>query len=85
MTAMREFLLMMAVQFLSYLNLTLNFRAIAHEQYLWVAGTDALAVGISYFIIRKVSKAEDGWGLVGMMIGGSMAGVLGIWLTRNWG
>ena len=82
---MRDFFLMMLVQFISYLNLTFNFRAIAHEQYAWVCLTDGLAVVIGYFIIRKVSKAENGWSLAGMTIGGSLAGILGIWLTRNWG
>ena len=82
---LRDFLLMMGVQFISYLNLTLNFRAIAHEQYVFIAITDGLAVVVSYFIIRKVSKADNNWALVGMTIGGSLAGMLGVWLTRSWG
>ena len=82
---MRDFILMMLVQFVSYLNLTFNFRAIAHEQYAWVCFTDGLAVVIGYFIIRRVAKAESNWGLMGMTIGGSAAGVAGIWLTRSWG
>jgi hypothetical protein len=76
---------MMAVQFISYLNLTFNFRAMAHMQYTVVVFTDAMAVALSVFIIRKVSKAENNWGLAGQMIGGSVAGVLGMWLTRMWG
>jgi hypothetical protein len=76
---------MMGVQFISYLNLTFNFRAIAHEQYAVIAATDAAAVVISYYIIRKVSKAEGHWGLAGQTIGGSLAGLLGVWLTRTWG
>ena len=82
---MRDFWLMMVVQFVSYLNLTFNFRAIAHEQYVWIMLTDGAAVVIGYFIIRKVSRAENNWSLAGMTIGGSAAGVLGVWLTRGWG
>ena len=82
---MRDFWLMMGVQFVSYLNLTFNFRAIAHEQYGWIVITDGLAVVIGYFIIRKVAKADSNWGLAGMTIGGSIAGVVGVWLTRTWG
>lgn len=76
---------MMLVQFISYLNLTFNFRAIAHEHYTAILITDGAAVVIGYFIIRKVSKAENNWSLAGMTIGGSIAGVLGVWLTRQWG
>lgn len=82
--AVQSFFVMGVVQFVSYLNLTINFRAIAHEQYTVVAFTDALAVAISYFIIRRVSSQDNKAALAGMVIGGSAAGVLGIWLTRVW-
>jgi hypothetical protein len=84
---MRDFFLMMGVQFISYLNLTINFRAIAHNQ-VWVAMiTDGLAVAISIFIIKKVSGAEVKWTKreTGMVIGGSLAAAIGISLTRAWG
>ena len=81
----RDFFLMMLVQFVSYLNLTFNFRAIAHEQYATIVITDGLAVIVSDLIIRKVSQADNNWGLAGMTIGGSLAGILGVWLTRSWG
>ncbi len=80
----RELLIGLAVQFVGYMNLTLNFRAIAHEQYAVIVLTDAAAVAISYFIIRRVVKQESGWMLVGMVIGGATAGVVGTWLTSGW-
>lgn len=76
---------MMGVQFVSYLNLTFNFRAVAHEQYAVILVSDGVAVAIGYYIIRRVSKAENSWGLAGMTIGGALAGVVGTWLTRSWG
>lgn len=81
---MNTFLLMAGVQFLSYLNLTINFRAIAAGNTLASMLTDAVASAVSYFIIRKVSKTEDGWALVGMIVGGSLASALGIFLTKGW-
>lgn len=86
-TNLRAFFLMMVVQFISYLNLTFNFRAIAHGQYWVILVTDGAAVAISIFIVKRVSgaKTEFGWQEAGMVIGGSVAGVLGTWLTRGWG
>ncbi len=81
----RDFFLMMGVQFVSYLNLTFNFRAVAHEQYAVIALSDGAAVAIGYFIIRRIIKSEDGWGLGGMVVGGAAAGVVGTYLTRGWG
>ena len=75
---------MMAVQFASYLNLTINFRAIAHNQPFAAMGTDALAVLLSYFIIKRVAKAENYWTLAGMVIGGSLAAYVGMYLTKEW-
>lgn len=86
---MRIFFLMMAVQFISYLNLTFNFRAIAHGQYGVIAVTDAAATAISVFIVKRLADPDKpvqwGWQESGMVIGGSLAGVLGTWLTRSWG
>lgn len=75
---------MAGVQFLSYLNLTINFRAIAAGNIMISMITDATASALSYFVIRKVSKTEDGWALTGMIVGGSIASALGIILTKGW-
>lgn len=82
-----QFFLMLGVQFLSYLNLTVNFRAIAHNQRLIAMGTDALAVVISIFIIKRVSGSKAPWTLkeTGMVIGGSLAAFAGMRLTQSWG
>jgi hypothetical protein len=81
---MRDLLLMACVQFVSYANLTINFRAIAAGHIGYAMATDALASAIAYFIVRKVAKSEGGGVLVGMMIGGSLAAWFGIWLTQAW-
>jgi hypothetical protein len=80
-----NFALGAAIQFISYFNLTLNFRAIAHEQIMFAVVTDTMAVVLSYTIIKRVAK-DDTWStLLGMMLGGGAAAAAGIYLTRHWG
>ena len=84
MQQIRVALLMTAVQFVSYANLTVNFRAIAAGHVPHAMVTDAAASAISFFIIRKVSKSEGYAALAGMMVGGSLAAAFGIYMTRGW-
>ena len=82
----RDFVLGFVVQGTSYLNLTFNYRAIAHERYDVIVLSDALAVLIAFYIIKRIaSKDNNTWWLVGQTAGGSLAGVVGTWLTRSWG
>lgn len=83
-TVARPFGTMAALQFVSYLVLTVNFRAISHEQYLMAGGTAALAAINSYIIVRRIVKNEQGWGLAGLIVGGAVADMFGIWITRHW-
>lgn len=74
-----------ALQFVSYLNLTINFRAIAHEQYVFACLSDGVACILGYTIVKRVSGDKSRWGVVGMTVGGMGAAVVGIYLTRTWG
>jgi hypothetical protein len=78
-------LLMAGVQFLAYLNLTVNYRAIALDQPLFAMLTDGLAVLLGVTIIRRVSRTDSSLELAGMVVGGSLAAYVGIALTRAWG
>ena len=82
---MRDFAAFAGLQFISYLNLTINFRAIAHEQYLIAMLTDGIACILSYAIVKRISGDKTRWGIVGMTVGGMGAALAGIWLTRGWG
>lgn len=75
---------MAAAQFLSYVVLTMNFRAIANGMYAEAGLTAGTASIIGYLIVRRVATADNHWGLLGMVIGGSVADMTGIWLTRGW-
>ena len=81
---MRNFVIGFGIQFLSYLVLTVNFRAIAESQRGFAMVTDALAVVLSYSIIRRVVKDDSWWTLAGMVTGGSLAAWVGITLTEHW-
>jgi hypothetical protein len=73
------------LQFVSYLNLTINFRAIAHKRYLYACMSDGIACLLSWTIVRQISHAENTWeGMVGLMCGGMLAAGVGIWITRHW-
>lgn len=82
---MKDFALFAVLQFLSYLNLTINMRAIAHEQYLFACLSDGMACVLGYTIVKRVSDDKSRWGVVGMTVGGMSAAMVGIWLTRSWG
>lgn len=85
MIALRDFTLGLAVQFLNYLNLVVNYRAIAHRQIAWAIATDALASALAYVVIRRVGEAKNHWMLFGMILGGALASAVGILLTQAWG
>lgn len=82
---MSIFLQMALAQFVSYTNLVVNIRAIAHQHYVWAVITDGLASLIGYFIVRKVAKNDSPWAPWGMAVGGMLASVVGIYVTKHWG
>lgn len=82
---MRDFVIMGTLQFVSYLNLTLNIRAISHEQYAVAALTDAAAGILGWTIIKRIAGYDGSTlGKVGYVAGGALASMVGIWLTRAW-
>lgn len=81
---MKVFLLMAAVQFANYLNLVVNFRAIAHRKYGWAVASDAMASAFTFFVITKLAEIHTYPALAGMVIGGAFASACGIYLTEHW-
>lgn len=76
---------MAVVQFIAYANLTINFRAIAAGLTGVAMITDALAVLVTFFIVRRVAQSEGYDELAGMVLGGTLAAWFGIWITQSWG
>jgi len=81
---MRDFLLFFLLQFMSYFNLTVDMRAVNHEQYLIAGITNIIAPVIGWIMVEKVSKAKNRWGLIAVALGGVTATWAGMWLTRVW-
>jgi len=81
---MTDFLLFFLLQFVSYVNLTIDIRAVNHEQYLVAGLTNIAAPLIAWVMIKKVSKATSYWGLLAVALGGATATWTGMWLTRMW-
>lgn len=75
---------MFVLQAVSYFTLTVNYRAIGNAQYLIAGGTAAFAAFNAYVIVRRVVRNEQGWGIAGLMTGGAIADMAGIWATRHW-
>lgn len=81
---MTEFALAAVLQFTQYVVLTVNYRAVAHKQTNWAMATDAACVLFSYFIMKNVAQADGYTVLAGMIVGGTLAARVGIWLTEHW-
>ena len=82
---MKDFALFAALQFLNFLVLVINIRAISHEQIAAAIVTDGLACVLGWTLIKRVSQASSWPARVGYVAGGMSASWVGIWLTRTWG
>lgn len=83
---LRTFMLFFALQFVSYLNLTINIRAIAHEEYAVAVVTDSIAPLIAWTMIRHIgAERHTRVGMAAVAAGGGIATVVGIWLTQRMG
>ncbi len=81
---MRTAVIAGAIQFVQYVTLTVNFRAIAHEQYAAAGATAAVSALLSYAIVKRIVADDSKYALAGMVTGGAVADMVGIWLTRAW-
>ena len=82
---MREFFTFFALQFVQYLNLTIDYRAIAHRQYAVAIATNVLAPILAWTMVRHVGRAKNEYaGMAAVALGGALSAALGIWLTAAW-
>jgi hypothetical protein len=85
--AFKTFLMFFSLQALQYLNITIDYRAVAYQQYAVVVLCNLLAPCLSWIIVVKIrDSGEHNWlGMTAVALGGAVSSVLGIWLTRHWG
>ena len=78
----RTFATMFSTQLVLYSLLCVNYRAVAHAQYIPSAVTDFAIASLQFFVIRKIATSSDslvGW--AGFALGGVAGSFLGIWLS----
>ncbi len=81
---MKTFVLFFALQFLFYVLVTVNYRAIAQARYAWTVATDMLISAAQFWIIRKVGgSAEDVLAWTGFVCGGAGGSSAGIYLSKK--
>lgn len=72
-----------ALQFISYLLITVNYRAIAAGKYLWTAVTDLVFAALAFFLIQRVAHASTTEAWAGYTLGGVAGAQVGIWLSKR--
>ena len=81
---MRTFAKLFTLQFISYLNITIDMRAIAHQQYVVAAATNCIAPLIAFIMIKAVHDSRSAWDKLAVVLGGALSTLAGMWLTRVW-
>lgn len=81
---MKNFFIFFALQFISYFNITVDMRAVNHEQYFVAMITNIVAPLIGWIMIKRVGESKDKWGMLAVVLGGVTAAWAGMWLTRYW-
>lgn len=78
----KDSLILFVIQLISYTLLVINFRAVAHANYLWSGVTDFAIASFSFFVIKKIAKSDDSLHLwLGYSFGGLGGSFLGIWIS----
>lgn len=82
---MKTALLISGLQTVSFLLLTVNFRAIAKGYLVTAVATDALIAGVGFLLIRLIADARTtAVYMIAYVIGACAGSASGMWLTRNW-
>jgi len=83
---MKEFFLFFVLQSVLYLNLTIDYRAVAQQQYAMAAVTNIIAPILSWVMVKKIGEARnEKLGMLAVATAGALSTLLGMWLTRAWG
>lgn len=75
----KDCLILFFAQMLSFAIISINYRAVAQANYLWAILSDVIVAGLSYFVIRRISKSKDSviqW--IGFTSGSVFGTIIGI-------
>jgi TPP-dependent 2-oxoacid decarboxylase len=81
----KEFWTLFAVQLVSYCLFCLSMIVVTRGNYVLTILTDTAYGANSWFIIRRVAKADasSAFGMVGYTVGGTIGSLLAIWITKR--
>lgn len=82
---MKSFLTIFGLQVVDFVLICINFRAVAHLQYVPAVLTDAAmcTLGWTFFQIMKEDSSRGA--RAGFILGGMVGSFLGMYATRFWG
>jgi hypothetical protein len=69
------------MMFLQWAILTVNFRAVAHGSYLWLALTDIVTALLSFTVMKKVQEATNVFQMMCYTVGGTLGSQLALLLS----
>jgi hypothetical protein len=78
----KDSLILFFAQMSSFAIITINYRAVNQANYFWSAFTDLIVAGISYFVIKKISKSDNSiWQRIGFAVGSAIGTIVGIFIS----
>lgn len=80
----RKFTSFFALQFILYIILVANIRAISGTHYLKAALTEAAYLILQWTVIKRVVEAKTLSERIGYILGGVSGGAFAMWLTKTW-
>jgi hypothetical protein len=72
-----------AIQFVQYLIVTVNMRAVSAGKYRWTAITDFAIAGLGFVLIQRVAETHSAGAWLGYALGGVAGSQVGIWLSKR--
>jgi hypothetical protein len=80
---MKNCLIIGSMNFVAYLLLVFNFRAVAQGRYLESIISDTLIASMGFSMVKKIGEATTLGQRFSFILGGSLASGLGIWITKQ--
>jgi hypothetical protein len=80
---MKTFFLFFIMQYIMYFLLTCNFRAVAQGKYFYTISTDMMISAAQFWLVKKIGEAGNLNGWYGMIAGGGLGSITGIWITKK--
>jgi hypothetical protein len=72
------------LEFLMFLIITVNFRAVAKGWIKTTVATDCRIASLGFTLMKLVVEAKTVAEMLGYVTGAGLGSVCGMWLTRRW-